>query len=426
MNNYDYIILETGPVETILSCILAKRGKKVLVVDSNKNYGSEFATYNLHQLEDKLKKGYFIKSVTRDKDKFNELLTTKSHQWNIDMCPKLLLLESNLKDLLLEYEIDSLVEFSPIVASYIFSDQLHPIPRNEITSIKSNLIGFLEKGRLIRFFYNIRSMTGKLREKTSHRTMRDEFEKYNLSTITRNFIGHAIAMNTNDDYLDQPAYYTYKKIISYIKSVTSYDSSESPFVYPNYGLCDICEGFVRKASLSGAAFMLNSQCDINEGIVKIIDGENNTYDATYKKLILNPNQLNREIETNNQIYIVICICLKNYLFTGSRNITFLRNEVTENDIFCIILDQVTKSCPDGYEIVILSTKSSKPQDIIINHFENHIFNKMKVIKAYFKVTKTFVDVDTHKDVILTKGLDESPLMDTIYDEVIRIIKLIDQ
>jgi RAB protein geranylgeranyltransferase component A len=46
-NYYDYIFLGTGLIESILSCSLAKRGKKILHLDRNDFYGETFLSLNL-------------------------------------------------------------------------------------------------------------------------------------------------------------------------------------------------------------------------------------------------------------------------------------------------------------------------------------------------------------------------------------------
>jgi RAB protein geranylgeranyltransferase component A len=58
-NYYDFIILGTGLVESVLSCSLAKKGKRVLHIDQNDYYGEMFASFNLsncmkyfHQIAD--------------------------------------------------------------------------------------------------------------------------------------------------------------------------------------------------------------------------------------------------------------------------------------------------------------------------------------------------------------------------------------
>lgn len=42
--------------------------------------------------------------------------------------------------------------------------------------------------------------------------MREVFKKYKLEDNTIDFLGHAVALNKNDEYLTQPAIDTLKKV----------------------------------------------------------------------------------------------------------------------------------------------------------------------------------------------------------------------
>lgn len=65
------------------------------------------------------------------------------------------------------------------------------------------------------------------------------YKKYNLEANTIDFIGHAIALNTSDDYLDEPAINTIHKLKSHFEA----EDAESPFLYPTFGLGGIPEAF---------------------------------------------------------------------------------------------------------------------------------------------------------------------------------------
>lgn len=60
------------------------------------------------------------------------------------------------------------------------------------------------------------------------------FKKFKFEANTIDFIGHAIALHTNDDYLALPAIETINKIKLYMDSMHLY--GPSPFLYPIYGL----------------------------------------------------------------------------------------------------------------------------------------------------------------------------------------------
>jgi Rab GDP dissociation inhibitor len=83
--------------------------------------------------------------------------------------------------------------------------------------------------------------------------------KYELEDNTIDFIGHAVALYTNDNFLNRPAIDLIRKIQLYMDSM---GKNPSPFIYPIFGLGGIPEGFSRISAVNGGTFMLNT--DINE------------------------------------------------------------------------------------------------------------------------------------------------------------------
>ena len=84
-------------------------------------------------------------------------------------------------------------------------------------------------------------------------------KKFGLSTNTVDFIGHAVALYTNDQFVKRQAMEVIKKCLLYMNSAGAY--GDSPFIYPIYGLAGIPEGFARKCALAGGTFMLNTKVD---------------------------------------------------------------------------------------------------------------------------------------------------------------------
>jgi Rab GDP dissociation inhibitor len=58
--------------------------------------------------------------------------------------------------------------------------------------------------------------------------------KFELEPNTIDFVGHAVALHTNDNFLNRPAIETIDKIKLYMDSIGRY--GDSPFIYPVYGL----------------------------------------------------------------------------------------------------------------------------------------------------------------------------------------------
>lgn len=94
--------------------------------------------------------------------------------------------------------------------------------------------------------------------------MRDVFKKFKLEENTIDFLGHTVALFSDDSYLGQPAHECIKKIGLYVDSLGKY--GDSPFLYPVYGLGGIPESFSRLCAIHGGTYMLNTP--VNEILMK--------------------------------------------------------------------------------------------------------------------------------------------------------------
>jgi len=84
-------------------------------------------------------------------------------------------------------------------------------------------------------------------------------DKFELEPNTIDFIGHAVALYTDEAFMQLPAIKVIDKIKLYMDSMGRY--GDSPFIYPIYGLGGIPEGFSRISAVNGGTFMLNT--DVN-------------------------------------------------------------------------------------------------------------------------------------------------------------------
>jgi Rab GDP dissociation inhibitor len=89
--------------------------------------------------------------------------------------------------------------------------------------------------------------------------MRDVYKHYKLEENTIDFLGHAVALHTNDEYLEKNAKDTIEKIQLYLDSIGRY--GDSPFLYPIYGLGGLPEAFSRLCAIHGGTYMLNTKVD---------------------------------------------------------------------------------------------------------------------------------------------------------------------
>lgn len=139
--------------------------------------------------------------------------------------------------------------------------------------------------------------------------MRDVFKKYKLEDNTIDFLGHAVALYRDDEFLEKPAVDCVKKIALYVESLGKY--GDSPFLYPIYGLGGLPESFSRLCAIHGGTYMLNTKVDEilfnSEGKVSGI--RSGTEEAKAPLVICDPSyvmNLNK-VRENGKVIRAICI-----------------------------------------------------------------------------------------------------------------------
>jgi len=89
--------------------------------------------------------------------------------------------------------------------------------------------------------------------------MAELFKKYGISDSTQDFLGHAVALYTDDSYVTKNCKESVEKMQLYTESIGRY--GDSPFLYPIYGLGGLPEAFSRLCAIHGGTYMLNTKVD---------------------------------------------------------------------------------------------------------------------------------------------------------------------
>ena len=255
--SYDAIILGTGLKECLVAGLLsAVDGLKILHVDRSDYYGGESASLNLNQLFEK-----FAPEKASDKS----TLTARYGRWqdyNIDLVPKLMMGNGLLVKILVKTGVHNYLQFRAGDGSFVLGKggKVHKVPANDKEALRSSLMGMFEKLRARSFFifvqnfaendpstyggYNLQRMPA-----------RDLYEKFGLAAETVEFIGHALALKTNERYLDEPAIELVKAVRLYSDSMARFGTG-SPYIYPLYGLGELPQGFARLSAVHGGTYML--------------------------------------------------------------------------------------------------------------------------------------------------------------------------
>ena len=144
--------------------------------------------------------------------------------------------------------------------------QVHKVPATPQEALASSLMGMFEKRRFRTFLMYVADYdkddptTFKGRDLNAM-TAQELYGAFGLDTYTQEFIGHAMALYMNDEYLSQPAVHLVNAVQLYSNSLTNYENAPSPYLYPMYGLGGLPESFSRLAAINGGTFMLNRDVD---------------------------------------------------------------------------------------------------------------------------------------------------------------------
>ncbi|XP_022762398.1 guanosine nucleotide diphosphate dissociation inhibitor At5g09550-like [Durio zibethinus] len=300
---YDVIVLGTGLKECILSGLLSVDGLKVLHMDRNDYYGAASTSLNLMQLWKHFK----------GDDKPPELLGT-SREYNVDMIPKFMMANGGLVRVLIHTNVTKYLNFKAVDGSFVYNKgKIYKVPATDVEALKSPLMGLFEKRRARKFFIYVQDYEDN--DPKSHEeldlnkvTARELISKYGLEDDTVDFIGHALALHSDDSYLDLPALNFVKRVKLYAESLARFQGG-SPYIYPLYGLGELPQAFARLSAVYGGTYMLNKpECKVefdSDGKAIGVTSEGET--AKCKKVVCDPSYLPDKVQKVGKVARAICI-----------------------------------------------------------------------------------------------------------------------
>merc|ERR1712070_949089 len=210
---YDVIVLGTGLKECILSGLLSVSGKKVLHMDRNGYYGGESASLNLEQLFTRFQAGAPDPAALG-----------ASRDYNVDLIPKFIMANGILTKLLVHTKVTRYMEFKVIDGSFVYigakggffggtPGAIHKVPATAGEAASSGIMGFWEKNRARKFFefcqnYDVNNSKTWDKFDVTKQSMAALFEKFGLEPTTQDFIGHSLALHTEESYKGRPAFET--------------------------------------------------------------------------------------------------------------------------------------------------------------------------------------------------------------------------
>lgn len=433
-DEYDVIVCGTGLKESILSGLLSVSGKKVLHVDRNSYYGGECASLNITNMFEK------FRGAEKPPPSLGE-----NRDWNIDLCPKLVMADGDLVRMLLHTKVTRYLEWKVVDGTYVYQHQaggllssekfIHKVPANEREALTSPLMGLLEKRRCANFF----SFANKWQDEdpSTHdgvdprkHIMKQVYEKFGLGEKTIEFIGHAIALHFNDAYLGQPCGPTINKIKLYMRSILRYDPPRSPFIYPVYGLAGLPEGFSRLSAIHGGTYMLNKPVDqfVYGPDGKITGVSSGGEVAKAPLVICDPSYVagTNKVKAIGKVIRTICILgapIPDTKDSSSLQIIIPQRELKrKTDIYVSMVSSAHQICKKGKYVAIVSTT------VETNDPEKEIEPALKLLgrieEKFTTVSDLFVAADdgSRDNVHVTASYDPTSHFQTTSAEVMAIWK----
>ena len=194
---------------------------------------------------------------------------------------------------------------------------------------------------------------------------------FGLGNSTKEFIGHAMALWTNDDYLQQPARPSFERILLYCQSVARYGKSYS---YPLYGLMVN----YHRVLLVYLLFTVVPTCWIPQSRKVLYtndDEENGKFEGVQTKLgtfkaplvIADPTYFPQKCRSTGQ-RVIRAICILNHPVPGTNNADSLQVIIPQsqverkNDIYIAVVSDAHNVCSKGHYLAIISTiiETDKP------------------------------------------------------------------
>ncbi|QRW12025.1 Rab proteins geranylgeranyltransferase component A [Ceratobasidium sp. AG-Ba] len=373
---YDVIVLGTGLTECVLSGLLSVEGKKVLHMDRNDYYGADSASLNLTQVGGFFSQITFLLTKTPALSKVPwcgaSKRTGRDRDYAIDLIPKFIIASGELTKILVYTDVTRYLEFKQIAGSFVYRDgKISKVPSTEMEAVKSPLMGLFEKRRAKKFFEFIQGW--KEEDPTTHAgldvnkdSMKAVYEKFGLEPGTQDFIGHAMALHLDDDYITKPARPTIDRIVLYTQSMARY--GKSPYIYPLYGLGELPQSFARLSAIYGGTYMLDKKVDeivTDPATGKFVGVRSGDETVKAKQVIGDPSYFMASGEGKVRVLesakVVRAICLLKHPIPGTDDVDSVQiiipqNQVNRrNDIYIAMVSSTHNVCAKDIYVAIVST-----------------------------------------------------------------------
>ena len=383
-DKYDVIILGTGIKEYIIMGLLLKFPRirkiklkleeiKIYQLNKNEFFGEDCPSLNLTKLWSNFNKGENPpEAYGEDKD------------WNIDLIPKIMMTNSPITKILTLTDVYHYIEWKNIEEAFVYQydkggmfssarGRIYKVPSSQDDIVNSNLMGMFEKNRCKKFYNFVRNYNGNNSngEINVNLPFNDVVQQFGLELNTIDFIGHAVALYSNNSFYHDKTKSVIKKINFYLNCLESKNKNiyyTTPFIYPIWGLQKIYKNYERQFYLSD--FQYEKNCDVED----ILYDEDNKFKGIKTSkgkyiygsiLISEPSYMTKFNKVEEKNRVIRRICLMNHPIPDigecdSCQIIIPQTQTgKKNDIFILQLGYGHCVCKKGYYVVVISTFDDK-------------------------------------------------------------------
>jgi Rab GDP dissociation inhibitor len=233
-----------------------------------------------------------------------------------------------------------------------------------------------------------------------------------ISDLAVEFIGHALALYQNDDYLNQPAKQTLDRMSLYAESLSKYQ--KSPYIYPMYGLGELPQGFARLSAIYGGTYMLNKPVeeivyDV-EGHVVGVKSEGEV--AKCKIVVGDPSYFPDKVKKVGQVARILCILnapVPNTNNSESCQIIIPQAQIPgrKSDIYISVVSSAHNVVPKGKYVAIVGCDMETADPV--KELQPALKLLGPVLDQFVIVTDSFEPTDDGKKsgVFITKSYDST-------------------
>jgi Rab GDP dissociation inhibitor len=247
------------------------------------------------------------------------------------------------------------------------------------------------------------------------------YEHFSLDKATQDFVGHAMALHLNDDYLKQPAIDTQKRIVLYVSSMNRY--GKSPYIYPLYGLGELPQGFARLSAIYGGTYMLDKKVDEvhyddNGKFIGIRSG-----DEVAKANIIIGDPSYFEGKTKKTGRLVRCICILKHPIPNTGDVDSAQIIIPQDqlgrkhDIYIASVSTAQNVAAGGYYLATVSTivETDRPEEEIKPALD--LLGKIEDKFVVISELEAPLEDGTKDNVFISKSYDATSHFGTVCNDV---------